>query len=85
MFLIKLITIVNISIFRDFLSSSKIAMASVNLIKKLIGESKWYTASDLLLILKEEEKNLFEKIPNETIVKNIWERVIKIIKDESLK
>jgi hypothetical protein len=60
-------------------------MASVNLIKKLIGESKWYTASDLLLILKEEEKNLFEKIPNETIVKNIWERVIKIIKDESLK
>jgi hypothetical protein len=55
------------------------------LIKKLIGESKWFTANDLLLILREEEKNLFEKIPNETIVKNIWKRVIKIIKDESLK
>ena len=66
-------------------SSTKIALASVSFIKKLIGESKWLTASDLLVILKEEEKKLFEKIPSETIVKNIWKRVIKIVKDESIK
>lgn len=56
----------------------------MRLIKKLIGESKWTTAGDLLEILKKEEKNLFECIPNETNVRNIWKRVIKIIKDESI-
>ncbi len=66
-------------------SSTKIALASVNLLKKLIGESKWQTAKELLVILREEEKVLFERIPSETIVKNIWNRVIKIVKDESLK
>lgn len=60
-------------------------MASVRLIKKLIGESKWQSAHDLLKILRHEEKSLFEKIPSETIVKNIWRRVMKIIKDESIR
>jgi translation initiation factor eIF-2B subunit beta len=65
-------------------TSTKIALASVSFIKKFIGESKWQTANDLLKILREEEKKLFEKIPTETIVKNIWKRVIKIVKDESI-
>jgi translation initiation factor eIF-2B subunit beta len=68
---------------RELSSTSKVALASVNLVKKLIGESRWFTANDLLHILKEEEKNLLERIPSETIVMNIWRRVIKIIKDES--
>lgn len=65
-------------------SSTQIALASVLLIKKLIGESRWSTASDLLAVLRAEEKALFETIPDETIVRNIWKRVIKIIKDESI-
>lgn len=64
-------------------SSSEVALASVRIIKKLIGESKWRTARDLLKILKHEEKILFERIPSETVVQNIWKRVVKIIKDES--
>lgn len=66
-------------------TSSEIALASVKLIKKLIGESKWQTAHDLLKILKHEEKLLFEKIPSESMVRNIWKRVVKIIKDESIR
>ena len=69
---------------KQLVSSSEIALASVRLIKKLIGESKWSTAQDLLKILKEEEKFLFERIEAENVVRNIWRRVIKIIKDESL-
>jgi hypothetical protein len=68
---------------RELASSSQTALASVKLIKKLIGDSRWSTASDLLKILKEQEKFLFERIPTETVVRNIWRRVIKIIKDES--
>lgn len=69
---------------KELTSSSQIALASVRLIKKLIGESKWSTAYDLLKILKDEEKFLFERIPSESVVRNIWKRVIKIIKDESI-
>ncbi|CAF0925666.1 unnamed protein product [Brachionus calyciflorus] len=68
---------------RELNSSTQIALASIRLIKKLIGESKWKTAGDLLDILKSEERSLFERIPDELNVRNIWRRVIKIIKDES--
>ena len=70
---------------RNLGSSAKIALASVHLIKKLIGESKWCTANDLVQILREEEKIIVERVPSQAIVRNIWKRVIKIIKDESLK
>lgn len=68
---------------KELTSSSQIALASIRLIKKLVGESKWQTASDLVKILKEEGEKLFRILPNEMIVKNIWKRVLKIIKDES--
>jgi len=35
--------------------------------------------------LKEEGDNLFRLLPDEMVVKNIWKRVLKIIKDESVK
>lgn len=73
------------SLKRDFKSSCDIVLASVRLIKKLIGESKWQTAHDLLKILRQEYKLMFERIPNETLIKNIWKRVMKIIKDESIR
>lgn len=69
---------------KELNSSAQVALASIRLIKKLIGESKWSSAEDLLKILRQEEKNVFERIPTETVVKNIWKRVIKIIKDESV-
>jgi len=64
-------------------SSSQIGLASIRLIKKLVGESKWQTANELLKILKDEGDRLFRILPNEMVVKNIWKRVLKIIKDES--
>ena len=66
-------------------SSSQIGLASIRLIKKLVGESKWQTANELLKILKDEGDRLFRILPNEMVVKNIWKRVLKIIKDESFK
>ena len=50
-----------------------------------MGESRWQTAKDLLKILKDEGENLFRILPDEMVVKNIWKRVLKIIKDESVK
>lgn len=35
--------------------------------------------------MKEEGDNLFRLLPDEMVVKNIWKRVLKIIKDESVK
>ncbi len=61
------------------------ALASAGLIKKLVDESSWYTANELLEILKKEGNDLFRLLPNQVIVKNIWKRVLKIIKDESVK
>jgi len=72
-------------IIRELSSSSQVALASIRLIKKLVGESKWQTANDLLKILLDEGNKLFRILPNEMVVKNIWKRVLKIIKDESNK
>jgi len=69
---------------KNLASSPHIALASVRLIKKLIGESRWSSASELLSIVKDEYKRLHSLMPSETIVKNIWNRVIKIIQDESV-
>ena len=66
-------------------SSVQIALASIRLIKKLVGESKWQTAYDLLEILKQKGNELFKLLPSEVVLKNIWKRVLKIIKDESIK
>lgn len=68
---------------KELSSSSQVALASIRLIKKLVGESKWQTANDLLKILLDEGNKLFRILPNEMVVKNIWKRVLKIIKDES--
>jgi translation initiation factor eIF-2B subunit beta len=65
-------------------SSVQIALASIRLIKKLVGESKWQTANDLLVILKLKGNELFKLLPSEVVLKNIWKRVLKIIKDESI-
>lgn len=69
---------------KELSSSSQVALASIRLIKKLVGESKWKTANDLLKILQDEGNKLFTILPNEMVVKNIWKRVLKIIKDESI-
>jgi len=60
-------------------------LASIKLIKNLVGESKWQTANDLLEILRAKGNELFMLLPSEVILKNIWKRVMKIIKDESIK
>ena len=84
-FLISINIINKLFLIRELTSSNKIALASIRLIKKLVGESRWQTAKDLLKILKEEGDNLFRLLPDEMVVKNIWKRVLKIIKDESVK
>ena len=69
---------------KELTSSSAVALASVRLLKKLIGESQWSSSQELLVLLKKEGVNLFQLFSSEMIVKNIWRRVIKIIQDESL-
>lgn len=66
------------------LTSSQIALASTRIIKKLVGESKWATSNDLLQILKKQGDILFKILPSQVVLKNIWKRVMKIIKDESI-
>lgn len=66
-------------------SSVQIALASTRLVKKLVGESKWETANELLQILKQKGNELFKLLPEQVVLKNIWKRVLKIIKDESVK
>ncbi|KAK2191519.1 hypothetical protein NP493_49g09056 [Ridgeia piscesae] len=62
--------------------SFNVAYKTVGLMRRLIAQSKWHTAEDLMKLVKEEGKRLIEAEPSETAIGNMVRRVLKIVREE---
>jgi len=55
---------------------------TLQLLKRIIGQSKWSTAAELLDMVRLEGQELCERVPSEAVVGNLIRRVLKLIRDE---
>lgn len=62
--------------------SNEIACESVKLLEKIVTNSEWEAAKDLMDIIREIGKRLTDAQPTHTVVSNMVKRVLKIIRDE---
>jgi len=62
--------------------SYQIASQTINILKHVIGESTWTSASELIKIVEDESKRMINAQPSETAVGNMVGRVLKIIREE---
>ncbi|KFM66930.1 Translation initiation factor eIF-2B subunit beta, partial [Stegodyphus mimosarum] len=62
--------------------SNEIACETVKLLEKIVTNSEWETAKDLMSIIRNIGKKLSESQTVHTVVNNMVKRVLKIIRDE---
>lgn len=67
---------------RKFKGSRDLALNSVQLWKKIIGQMKWQNARELMDKIKEIGKDFQETSPSETVIGNMTRRMLKIVRDE---
>ncbi|XP_057373397.1 translation initiation factor eIF-2B subunit beta-like [Daphnia carinata] len=67
---------------RKFKGSRDLALNSVQLWKKIIGQMKWQNARELMDAIKQIGKDLAETLPSETVIGNMTRRMLKIVRDE---
>ncbi|XP_046440729.1 translation initiation factor eIF-2B subunit beta-like [Daphnia pulex] len=67
---------------RKFKGSRDLALNSVQLWKKIIGQMKWQNARELMDTIKRIGKDLAETAPSETVIGNMTRRMLKIVRDE---
>ncbi|CAF3667220.1 unnamed protein product [Rotaria sp. Silwood1] len=63
--------------------SVDIALATVYIFKKLIGESKWSNASELIALIRSQAHRLNQGQPVDSITFNITRRILKLIREVS--
>lgn len=62
--------------------SYSISESMLNFLLKLISESKWSTADELMTIVRTAGKSCEDALPTEAILSNIARRLLKIIREE---
>ncbi|XP_041359982.1 translation initiation factor eIF-2B subunit beta-like isoform X2 [Gigantopelta aegis] len=62
--------------------SYNIACRTVRLLVRIIAQTKWSSAKDLMDIIRNEGKRLMVIDPSETVIGNMVRRVLKIIREE---
>ncbi|GLH09334.1 Methylthioribose-1-phosphate isomerase [Gryllus bimaculatus] len=62
--------------------SYNIAISTVELLKKLITQTEWKTAEELLKIIQDESKHLHQNLPLYPTVESMVGRILKIIREE---
>jgi translation initiation factor eIF-2B subunit beta len=60
----------------------QVASQTVNILKHIIGESSWRSASELMQIVKDYSLKLMAAQPAQTVIGNMVRRVLKIIREE---
>ena len=61
-----------------------LGLATVNLLKRLIGQSKWSNAAELIELIKGQGQLLNSKLKSEVTVCNLFRRVLKLVREEYL-
>ena len=64
--------------------SQWIANETVLLLKRIIAQSKWTNALELMTLVKSEGSVLSSRLSSEVIVGNLTRRVLKLIREEYL-
>ena len=67
---------------RKFDGSVQLVLNTVQLLRRIISQTKWSNARELMDIILLEGKILMETAPSETVVGNMIRRILKIIRDE---
>ena len=62
-----------------------LALATIFILKKLIGESKWSNASELIALIRSQAHRLNEGQPIDSIIFNITRRILKLIREVSVR
>ncbi|KAJ8305288.1 hypothetical protein KUTeg_015833 [Tegillarca granosa] len=62
--------------------SYNVALKTVSLLVRIISQTKWTTAKELMDIVRSEGKKMMASQPSETAVGNMVRRVLKIIREE---
>ncbi|UJR09867.1 hypothetical protein I4U23_014089 [Adineta vaga] len=65
--------------------SVDLALATILILKKLIGESKWSNASELITLIRSYAHRLNEGQPVDSITFNITRRILKLIREVSVR
>ncbi|CAF1259252.1 unnamed protein product [Rotaria magnacalcarata] len=65
--------------------SADLALATIFMFKKLIGESKWSNASELITLIRSQAHRLNQGQPVDSITFNITRRILKLIRDVSVR
>ncbi|CAF2661705.1 unnamed protein product [Rotaria sp. Silwood2] len=65
--------------------SVDIALATIYIFKKLIGESKWSNASELISLIRSQAHRLNQGQPVDSITFNITRRILKLIREVSVR
>ena len=65
-----------------FNGSYDLAYKTINYLRKIITQSKWNNASELMVTIREEGKKMISVQPCEYVVGNMIRRVLKIIREE---
>ncbi|CAF1529385.1 unnamed protein product [Adineta steineri] len=65
--------------------SVDLALATILILKKIIGESKWSNASELITMIRSQAHRLNEGQPVDSITFNITRRILKIIREVSVR
>ncbi|CAH1244106.1 EIF2B2 [Branchiostoma lanceolatum] len=62
--------------------SYNVAYTTLDILRRVVSQTRWQTAKDLMVIVKREGKRLVSAQPSETVVGNMIRRVLKIIREE---
>lgn len=64
------------------LGSLAVATRTVDILRRLIAQTKWASAKELIETIQAEGKRIIYADPSETVIGNMIRRVLKIIRDE---
>jgi len=62
-----------------------LALATILILKKLIGESKWSNANELINLIRSQAHRLNDGQPIDSIIFNIIRRILKLIREVSVR
>ncbi|TRY63753.1 hypothetical protein TCAL_03634 [Tigriopus californicus] len=66
----------------QFADSHTTALATVNLLKRLIGQSKWHTAQELMGVIRASGARLTATLESQVMVANLFRRTLKLVREE---
>ncbi|XP_077981117.1 translation initiation factor eIF2B subunit beta-like isoform X2 [Glandiceps talaboti] len=64
------------------IGSYEIAYKSVDILRRLVAQTRWSHAGELMTIIRREGRRIMDAQPSEAIVGNMVRRVLKIIREE---